>query len=262
MKAHHLLAFIALLSIVPASYASDLEKEKRWSEQITNAILVGEAQWLEDQQGKFLTIYSESNRSHVKGAVIILHGMGAHPDWQDVIYPLRTRLPDAGWATLSIQMPILPNSANQTEYLPLFDEVQPRIQAAINFLEQQKQGPIILLGHSLGATMGAHYLANTPKNKIQAFIAIGMSSSDTDPKFNNAEHLAKINIAILDLYGSQDLDGVLDSAKKRKSAAKKGANRAYRQIKVEGADHMFNGLDDELLQITGSWLHKVIRNQR
>jgi len=261
MKPHHILAFITLLSIVPASYASDLEKEKRWSEQFMDTLLVGEVLWLEDQQGKFLAIYSESNRTYSKGTVIILHGMGAHPDWQDVIHPLRTRLPDAGWATLSIQMPILPNNARQTDYLPLFDEVQPRIQAAINFLEQ-KQTTIILLGHSLGATMGAHYLANTPENKIQAFIAIGMSNSDTDPKLNNLEHLKKINIAILDIYGSQDLDDVLRSAKKRKNTATKVPGKAYRQVKIEGADHMINGLEDELLQITGSWLHKTIPNRR
>lgn len=250
------LTLTLLLLVFTNSYSSDLEKEKRWSEQIVDSLLVGEAQWLEDTKGKFLAIMSPSNLSKTKGTVILLHGIGVHPNWPDIIYPLRSRLPDAGWATLSIQMPILANTAAKDDYIALFNESQQRIQAAISFLTQQKASPLILLGHSLGATMGAQFLANTPDNNIQAFIAIGLSQATNDPVFNNVEHLQKIEQPILDLYGSQDLSTILLSAKQRKSAAKKSGNSLYRQLKVEGADHMFNGLEDELLQIIQGWLHK------
>jgi hypothetical protein len=37
--------------------------------------------------------------------------MGAHPDWPEVIQPLHSGLPESGWTTLSVQMPILANDA-------------------------------------------------------------------------------------------------------------------------------------------------------
>ena len=67
---------------------------------------------------------------------VIIHGIGVHPNWNDVIYPLRTELPEQGWSTISIQAPILPNEAEPKDYAPLIKEIVPRIQAADNFLKQ------------------------------------------------------------------------------------------------------------------------------
>ena len=45
----------------PAAYASDLDKEKRWSEQIVDALLVGEAVQLDADGTSFLGIYTEAS---------------------------------------------------------------------------------------------------------------------------------------------------------------------------------------------------------
>jgi len=238
----------------PSGYASDLEKEKRWSEQIVDTLLVGEAVQLDANGTSFLGIYTEASEGSGDRAVILLHGIGVHPDWPEIINPLRSELPEHGWSSLSIQMPILANDAALADYAPLFDEVKPRIEAAAAFLRERDARTIVLIGHSLGASMGAAYLAANSQHGLAGLVAIGMSVIALDDRMNSALALEKINIPVLDVYGSRDLDGVLNTTKTRASAARKGGNADYRQTEVEGADHFFVGMDDDLTRRVYGWL--------
>ena len=55
--------------------ATDLNKEKRWAEQVVDAIMDGEAIWLDDGSSQFLGVYTESEEDSDR-AVIIMHGTG------------------------------------------------------------------------------------------------------------------------------------------------------------------------------------------
>jgi len=239
------------------SHASDMDKEKRWADQIVDNLVVGDVAWLEIGDKKILGIYTEQTMDKPKGGVILMHGLGVHPDWNDVISPLRQDLPEHGWSTLSIQMPILGNDAGLKEYVPLMKEVPERINAAVKYLNSQGISNIALLGHSTGATMGAYYLAKDTVNakKIRALIAIGtVAQKEADPEMDTLSFLEKIKIPVLDLYGSQDLEIVLETQDLRKAAAKRAKNKLYRQVKVMGANHFFTGLNDDLVRLIYSWL--------
>ncbi len=237
-----------------AETASDLEKEKRWSEQITDSLLVGEPCPLDAGGTPFMGIYTEASEGSTGRAVILLHGMGAHPDWPEVINPLRSDLPDHGWSTLSIQMPVLANDATIKDYAPLFDETGPRIEAAVRFLHERGDHTLVLLGHSLGASMAVTWTADSQTKDLAGLVLIGLSIIDVDPKMNSLPALEKIHIPVLDLYGSRDLEGVLRSAKKRQTAARKAGNEKYRQLQIEGADHFFVSLDEDLTRRVYGWL--------
>ena len=84
------------LSASHAASKSDLYKEKRWESQIVDSLLVGEAVKLREHDTEFLGLFAEANSGDAKGAVILLHGRGAHPAWPDVIEPLRMELPEHG----------------------------------------------------------------------------------------------------------------------------------------------------------------------
>ena len=239
---------------IPSGYASDLEKEKRWSEQIVDTLLVGEAVQLDADGTAFLGIYTEASEGAGDRAVILLHGIGAHPDWPEIINPLRSELPEHGWSSLSIQMPILANDAALVDYAPLFDEVGDRVEAAKAFLREHGNRTIVLIGHSLGASMGATYLAANSDHDLDGLVAIGMSVIELDDRMNSALAVEKITVPVLDLYGSRDLDAVLNSAKARAAAARKSGNPAYRQTEVEGADHFFVGVEDDLTRRVYGWL--------
>ena len=94
-----------LLFLSTNVFASDLAKEKRWADQVVDAILDGEAIWLNDGKSEFLGIYTEAEENKDR-AVIVIHGTGIHPDWPQVVQPLRVGLTEHNWNTLSIQMPV------------------------------------------------------------------------------------------------------------------------------------------------------------
>lgn len=253
------LLFFTTLLLPVVAIPTDEAKEQRWADQIVDSLLDGETVWLKAGNQRFLGIFTPDTSGTTKGAVILLHGMGVHPNWPDVIYPLRVSLPEHGWATLSIQLPVLKNDAVLEDYLPLIGEAAPRIEAAVKWLESQDFKTIALAGHSLGATMGAAYIATDAPPGIDALVAIGMGTSTIDPKADNVAHLEQISIPVLDLYGSRDLEGIRKSAKERAGAARKAGNKAYRQTEVEGADHFFVGLEEELVQRVRGWLDQLAK---
>jgi pimeloyl-ACP methyl ester carboxylesterase len=258
------LRFLLLcLTLIGTASASDTAKEQRWAEQLRDQLIVGEPlqiatrQPITGQRDFFALFSPAASPTKVKrGGVILLHGLGAHPDWPEVIAPLRAGLPDAGWATLSIQLPVRPNEAEFTDYLPLFPEANARISAAVRYLQKQGLLNITLVGHSLGAAMGANFLAQKAEGSdaITAFVGIGMNRAPGTVA-HTPDALAKIELPVLDIYGAQDLRGVLDSARAR--AASQVNNAGYRQTRIAGADHFFEGLDTTLVKRIAGWLGRV-----
>jgi pimeloyl-ACP methyl ester carboxylesterase len=254
MKIIILPLILILLNLLNMVQASDLDKEKRWVDQIVDYLIDGEAEWLDLGKHKALAIYTESSSDSIRGGVIIIHGSGVHPNWAEVIHPLRTELPKSGWATLSIQMPVLRNEAEYHEYAPLFDEVAPRIDAAVKNLQAKGFKNIKIVSHSLGSAMTAYYLANHKNTDIKSFVAIGMPGPRDDKRMDTVLALQNIDIPILDLFGEKDLDYILESAKQRKEAA--AHNTKYSQQVVTGADHFFVDKNTELVTHVNNWLMK------
>ena len=250
-KSSLLFVLLALSFAVNASY---LAKEKRWADQVVDAIIDGDAAWINDGRNDFLGIFTEAEDNKNR-AVIIMHGTGVHPDWQQVIQPLRVALTEHNWNTLSIQMPVLANDAEYVAYAPLYDEVAPRIDAAIKYLKGLGQKTIVLIGHSQGSAMGAYYLANT-KQRLDGFVAIGMAALADDPRMNSIKLLENIHIPVLDLYGTDDLEGIMRSASLRVNAAKKAANKNYTQLQITG-NHFFDDQDEALVTAVANWLEKI-----
>ena len=248
------LTFFLFAHFATAAPKSDLAKEKRWEEQIVDSLLVGDAVKLKADGTEFLGLYAEQTTDKAKGGIIIVHGIGVHPAWPDVIEPLRISMPDYGWHTLSIQMPILPNEATHLDYVPLMDEVPARIQAAVDFLKSKGIQNIVIVAHSLGNTMTHQYLVNNPDSAVRAYVAISASYYPEHDRINVLKTFPKITLPILDIYGGQDLDNVVNFARKRKQATSKNTN--YTQVKIEGANHFFNQMDDTLVNRIRGWLSK------
>lgn len=247
------LIFFALAGQILAATKSDTAKEKRWEEQIVPSLMVGEAVKLKADGTEFLGLYAPNTDKHFYGGVILIHGIGAHPAWPQIIEPLRIDLPEHGWSTLSIQMPILPNEANLQDYLPLMPEAPARIQAAVDFLKAKGVNNIVIVAHSMGTSMANIYLSNKPDKSVHAYVAIGMSNP-FPKQYDNAKALATMQLPILDLYGSQDLEVVKSFAAARAQSGK--ANKRYSQVRIEGADHFFTDMQDTLVRRVRGWLMK------
>ena len=255
MRGLFLILSLLLSQLLPA--ASDLARERRIADQISGALLLGEPLTLQAGDTPFLAIYTRESTDYSHGGAIILHGRGAHPDWVDVVNPLRSELPEYGWQTLSIQLPVAAADASDWVYLDLIPEAAPRIAAAVDYLKQQGLSNLVLIGHSLGSRMGLDYLATGAPQELRAFVAVGLSADSRKPREGVLRALGQIKVPMLDIYGSQDLRSVLGSARVRQLAAREAGLPAYRQMRVEGADHFFTGLSDTLVARVRAWLGRV-----
>lgn len=223
--------------------ASDLAKEQRWKEKLIADLFDGEAISLNDGEIDFLALITAAGLPR-PNAVIIMHGIGVHPDWPQIINPLRVGLAEQGWLTLSIQLPVLDNEASAQEYDEIIHEAGPRIRAAMDLLRDEGAQGVYIVAHSMGARMASAFLAKHDEN-VRGFVGIGMNRG-------TSAYLGEMNLPMLDLYGSEDLEGVLASAKNRAEAA--ANNPYYRQQIVQGADHFFNDLELDLLMLVSQWL--------
>lgn len=251
-----LLVVILVLSLPQSLHATDIEREQRWVDQTIDLIFDGAPVFLEAEGHRFLSIYTESESTSSKG-MIVLHGTGFHPDWAQVVQPVRVSMAESGWNTLSIQLPILEKSAAYEDYIALYPEVPGRIQVAVDFLHEQGMNTLVIVAHSQGATMASYYLANS-EHSIQAFVAVGMSAQHRQPSVNSAESLKSINIPVLDIYGSRDFPTVLETAEQRGRAA--AHNPGYTQTVIANAYHFFDDTqhERELLNTVATWLDAVL----
>ncbi len=252
------MCFVRLLiltlgvSLCAAAAASDLGKEQRWAEQIVDALLDGDAVYLNDGRSDFLALETESTVGEARRAAIVMHGTGVHPNWPTVVQPLRVGLTEAGWHTLSIQMPVLANEAEHAAYADIYDWVPGRIDAAISYLRDKGFSTIVLVGHSQGSTMAVYYLSHEPR-PVEGLVAIGMSGGIAGGPMDTLTQLPALAVPTLDLYGGEDLPEVLDSAAQRAAQARK-AGGDYSQQVVAGADHFFDGEETELQDAVKGWL--------
>lgn len=266
LKNNFLLFLASLILLISFDViAANIESEKRWAEQLRDNIVIGEAVDIPSSDSTFFSIYTEHSTATAKGAVILMHGTGAHPDWGDIINPLRSELPDKGWSSLSIQLPLAFAEKKDAESLKqVIESSIPRIEASIKFLKDKKYHHIVLISHSFGTLMALNYLQlkgndiNPDKSPvISAAIIIGTPSSGSTAPLNSPIMIEAVKIPLLDIYGSNDLDSVLNSAKARKSAANKSGNKKYRQVESIGANHFYHGLDEELVTYIYHWLSKT-----
>lgn len=246
------------------SAESDFNKEKYWKKQLSDKITIGEVIELKDGNNSFFSIYTKQNMAKAKGSIILLHDKAGHPDWNHIINPMRTQLPDRGWNTLSIQLPIRLKPLKTAEELEQFyQQAFPRIESAINYLKSQKEKNITLVAHGMGASIALlfsrdHNLAKSqakPVTNLKALVIINAPHIRT-PKHpeNSAALLEKIKLPILDIYGMDGLDIVVQSAKERQGAAKRSGKKQYVQQVIYGADHLFSAQIDLLIKRVHSWL--------
>lgn len=217
---------LLLFLLLPVSVnAQDYAREARWKSEVLGNLVVGDAVDLKLPAGRtFLGLYTEGKPG--RPAVVIVHGSGVHPD-HGVIGSLRVALADMGFATLSIQMPVLAADAQGQDYYPnVFPEASQRIAAAAAWLQQKSRGKIVLVAHSLGAWMSQYYIENAKASRFVAYASLGRGGP-----------MPTLPLPVLDVYGEKDLPTVLSST---------AARQATRQVMIPGADHFFNGKEAEL----------------
>lgn len=257
---YQLGSFLLLWVLNVSSYADNVDRgwEQRTSEKLAKEIETAEVLWLEAKKERFLALYTDQNKKIANGAVVILHAMGAHADWPQIIAPLRTRLPEHGWSTLAIQLPAIAPENQIEDYGATLDQAAARIETAISLLRERKFLNIAIIGQGFGAVTGLNFVQKASKQKVVSIVTLGLQDyAFVKPAIDVLNLIEKVKIPILDIYGSRDFRNVVQQAPDRRLAAKKGENDNYTQLEIEGADHHFNGMEDVLVKRIRGWLDKA-----
>lgn len=95
----------------PAERQPLLERSQEEAAALERKVPAQEQQQLQAGSDSFLALWKPANTAEPKGAVIIIPGAGETADWPQAIGPLRRKLPDAQWSSLSITLPDLQSDA-------------------------------------------------------------------------------------------------------------------------------------------------------
>lgn len=239
----------------------DVAREHRMAAEIVDAILDGEPLQIGLPGNKaFLGIHTQSAMAPAKGIVVILHGRGMHPDWSDVVHPLRVGLPAFGWDTLSVQMPVLDKEAQYDDYVQIFPDAMPRIEAALTEARALSSGKVVLLAHSCGSHMAQHWINARPALAAQlldAFVGIGMGATDAGQPMREPFALGRLAVPMLDLYAEHDYRAVQRLAPVRLAAMRRGGHPLNVQRVVGDAGHYFVDRGDALTAAVADWLDRL-----
>lgn len=245
-----LLAYVIFCAgCATTSSGPDYAREKRWADEVTPGLVVGEAVTLRSgEKPGFLGLYTPAARNN-KGAVILVHGMGVHPDF-GAIGELRALLADRGYATLSIQMPVLASDAPAEGYPELFTEAGERIDAALAWIRAKEKGRLAIVSHSMGARMTLAWIQRRPNAPIGAWVALSISTGEIDD-------LPRIRFPVFDVYAEKDFPQVIARAHDR-SLVLRGIPGSS-QAMIYGTDHYFGGREKELAALLDQLLARELR---
>lgn len=226
---------LLFLAVAFGAQAQDYEREQRWSAEVVPNLVVGDAVQIPLGSARsFLGIYTEAKIP--KAAILLVHGIGVHPD-HGVIGILRAALPELGYTTLAIQMPVQKSGATADDYYPaVFPEAVARIRAAAAWLAQKGYARPVLLSHSMGSWMSNVYYEQTADAPFAAWICMGLSGG--------FGRMGNVKVPVLDVYGEKDLPRVLRADWRRGLALKSIPGSA--QLMVPAADHHYNGREKAL----------------
>lgn len=254
-------------------------------------------QTLQAGDESFLALWLPANAPQAEGVVIIVPGDGESPDWPKAVGPLRRKLPDAGWQTLSLSLPdpldslpqvrpsdppastdkekakdSEPEAQNDTppasEAPPAqdpaierrkaySDRVMARIQAGVDFALQGKPKSIILLGHGTGAYWAARYLAEREPAEIHNLLLV---AAQMPGEFRPPleDMVPRLALATGDFY-YRDRDGDRKAAKLRLQASKRETGKTYVQVGMNALPGDPASEQDQLYRRVRGWLSLHLR---
>jgi hypothetical protein len=122
----------------PVERAAFTSRSQEDALALERQIPMAEQRQLQAGEESFLGLWKPANTDDAKGAVIVIPGAGETADWPNAVGPLRRKLPDAGWATLSLTLP----DVLEEGVIARADEAAPVLAEAAADKEKPKDAPV------------------------------------------------------------------------------------------------------------------------
>lgn len=209
-----------------ANHLNDLAQARANAQNGEEVVILGEG------DNAFLGLSLQQRTATPQGAVLILHDQGHNPDWPVLLQQARTYLPDVGWNTLSIALPLVGGYATDAE------TTLNRIALALQRLNQDGQFNLVILGYGEGAYWGARHLSERLQPDQEIGYGLMMVNAKTiEPDLPDL--IGSLNIAILD-WVSDDAPAALHAADNRRAAARRNQLERFTQIRDPGQASFYN----------------------
>ena len=273
-----LITCASLCFLAQATYATNYYTEHKISLALQNTIDPKEIVWLKSNPfTRTLGLYKDAQGKKTLGTALILADLSHHPDWPQIINPLRNNLPAHGWQTFSIHMPEKMANASAFELENIYQVTKSRITSAINHLTTKGSHNIVIIARRHSANIAIKYLVENEDSRKNVTGFVGISIFDS-PWINTSQLLRKMPIPYLDIFAQYDTPEVLISAPKRLMSAKfsglqynappqtsrstkvqqlaknKTGNLYYRQTIINSAHSHFSKLQHTLIKSIRGWL--------
>lgn len=241
------------LGLWPMATLADLQATRLLEKSWRNAAdLDGEVVTLSGGDRSFIAIHRPQSRDQALGAVVLLHGPGTNANSHEVIRPLRIGLSQAGWDTLSVQLPATYPGARPAAWLDNAEQINAALQAALDWLKQRRQLNQVVLTVGASGRIALRHAASAAPAELQAAVLVSASADFADPA--DADMLGTLKLRVLDVYAERDRPTVTGTAMARKRAARKAGATRYDQRTVAGAIRGFRAHEAQLLATVRAWL--------
>lgn len=245
-------ALLLLWVFAVPSLAGDLQTERRIRDTLQEeASLQGELVSLQAGDTTFVAIHLPRRRGDARGAAMLLHGPWGHPDDPAIMRPLRLGLAEAGWDTLSVQMPRVYRHQDHAAWLAGSESLQARIGAASAWLKARGQLNQVVLTHGVAAVPALEIVAAGKAPDLQALVMISALIERDSP---GMAALGKVSLPMLDVVAEHDLPGVRRNTGVRRAGAEADPEIRWTAREIAAATADFRGTADTLLAAVRAWL--------
>jgi len=277
------LGLVLCIATQPVLAESNYWREKTYADQLIKLLPQRQIHWL-NTTPPTLSLIVPSPVTSPKGVALILPSPEEHPDQRQVIQALRTQLPDYGWTSLSVQMPLI-DQTRPDQRLGLYEASAPRLDQALQWIAEQNPATrVVVIAHGYSGASAIHYLRQHAEQSkpnaelIKGLVLISLPGREASGNWlDSTEQLQGITLPILDVFAQYDRTDVIDSAperlrasqiagranqqvgsphtaKVRQLAQNKTGNPRYRQQQVNAARAGFPQEYQELVKSVRSWL--------
>lgn len=233
------------LALFGSDLLADLASEQRLTRELLDREdLVGEAVMLGEAGTPPVALAIDGRLPERRGGAILLHDSHANADATDVIHPLRTGLADAGWDTLSVQLPVaypgsgLPDAAAVTERLAL----------AQRWLADRDMEDIVVIaqGDSVGPAIAR--LAADASPTVRALVLVSSPTAD-----DYGDGFRRLRVPLLDVVAEFDTPSV-SAARITRTAWARESGQTYRALAIPAATPGFRATTGLLVARVRAWL--------
>ncbi len=264
---------LALLCLSGPAAALDLAGERDWARDVARTASGADLIWLRADGVPFPALWRPEAKRPPQGAALILPERGTHPDWPQVIAPLRRGLAARGWATLALALPDTP------PWTQALDQAHTRLAAALDHLAGRGITNVALIGYGWGALVAADFVARREEPDPVRAVALVSLLSPAPTELDAPALLARLTLPVLDLFAAKDLPVVLAEAPRRRTMAARArpdgeappspsprarglryahsGNLAYLQVVVPATGHDYASRQAWLVKRVGDWLNRV-----